>query len=36
MGCILIKVNPNNHAVMIESTVYGENSSSDFNSYMNS
>ena len=24
MGCILIKVNPNNHAVMIESTVYGK------------
>lgn len=24
MGCILIKVNPNNHAVMIQSTVYGK------------
>jgi hypothetical protein len=23
IGCILNKVNPNNHAVMIESTVYG-------------
>jgi len=24
MGCILIKVNPNNHAAMIESTEYGK------------